>query len=1511
MKKLLLKTALLLFATGIAYASTGPSGGLLRSPFSSGQENSARMKVHSSGGNLLKADMKPMKSNAGTVASNENLQRTDGNLPVLYGSVTYSAPDWNPMHPVALYAIDGTPAGFTKVADVNAEWGGAEYDGKYYCIYGKYDDEDNYYVCRDIFDTDNWSLLNHIEYSGDDFLQQRIKAFDMTIDPATGIAYGCFWNGNRWSRAFCAINLDTMERTQICEMNTVWPGIAFAPDGTLYAVDADGNLLNVDKATGATTTVGSLGFAPGTLYPGSLAIDQRNGRMFFTYTNNDTDKSFLYEIDKVTGATTQITQFTYSDMVVGMYVPVLEAAGDTPGFVTDLSVYFPEGNLSGTIGFRAPTVNHDGSTGSGSLTYTIKDGRTVLASGTTAYGEQVTENITFANSGVHELKISCSNDNGEGDVLKFEAFFGKDTPKMEAPTATYDYNTGKVTVSWNQPYETLNGGYCNVDELRYTVTMMPGNVTIADATPDCSVVYDLGIPSLDTYHFVVTADYNGLVSEPVQSNVLHIGSVGMPFTDNFDDASTADIYTMIDANNDGETWERTLDPNYEDHAYFWLRPNYQKDLDDWMILPPVRLSADKYYSFKLQARDYSSKAERFEVMAGQSCSAEGMDIRIIEPTDVGANRFTPYTGYFQVPADGLYYVGIHGISPKEQYVLYIDNIELQEVDAQQMPQPVDNLTVVAGDNYAFTATVSFNAPAKNVAGGDLESLAKIEIYRQGQVNEELLHTFINPTPGEALSWVHDPAIPYDNHYIVYAYTENGKSKAAEQRVWIGEPLPDFPEWVNILEDLETEGKVTVTWEPVTTTWDGQPIDQSIVKYNMRGVVGNGDIQDFLTMSPETSYTFQAIPEGQEQDFVQFQVQARTESGGSIWMDSEMIPVGKPYDAPFGESFAGGHAGHMFALRDVMGNARWGVFSDQGSLYSADGDNGFMAVYGGEKLGDAAGIRSAKISLKECNSPAIRFQAFKFIGDEGVEDTNTIDVNIFDGTQWTTVKTIVIKDLDCEPLTWGNVVVDLSAFTGKSIQFELVGTLNRFANILVDNIYVGTVKQHDIAVEKVTAPKAAELNEGFDVNVTVANRGISDTGSYTVDLLHNGATVATVEGPQILSGSKTVVNFTHLLDQTAGDVNTISAKVNYDADLEPGNDRGEEVSVALIKSEYPAVRDLSATADGTDVTLSWSEPSTAGLQISKRVLDDFESYESFSSNAGEWLFVDADGANIGGLQGLDLPNVPDNNEGAASMFIMDSSWADFNGNLTFSAYSGTKYLSNMFLWDDGAVDDWAISPELSGKLQNISFVARSYTDNYPETIQVLYSTTDRETSSFQMVEEMTLPGVWTPYTVVLPEGARYFAIRVVSVGAFMCHIDDVSYKVRDYDASLTLKGYHVWRDLVKLTDSPVAGTIYNDVAEPGDHTYNVVAVYEEGESHFSNNASVMLSGADAAVIEESIDLQGRTLVLTAPAGSDAAAFTADGKTVFSIVTGSTVTKTELAPGIYIVRLNGKTRKLIVR
>ena len=61
-------------------------------------------------------------------------------------------------------------------------------------------------------------------------------------------------------------------------------------------------------------------------------------------------------------------------------------------------------------------------------------------------------------------------------------------------------------------------------------------------------------------------------------------------------------------------------------------------------------------------------------------------------------------------------------------------------------------------------------------------------------------------------------------------------------------------------------------------------------------------------------------------------------------------------------------------------------------------------------------------------------------------------------------------------------------------------------------------------------------------------------------------------------------------------------------------------------------------------------------------------------------------------------------------------------------------------------------------------------------------------------------------------------------------------------SLTLKGYNVYRDGTKITETPVNATTYADnTVGKNTHTYKVTTVYDKGESLYSNEISINVIG----------------------------------------------------------------------
>ena len=301
---------------------------------------------------------------------------------------------------------------------------------------------------------------------------------------------------------------------------------------------------------------------------------------------------------------------------------------------------------------------------------------------------------------------------------------------------------------------------------------------------------------------------------------------------------------------------------------------------------------------------------------------------------------------------------------------------------------------------------------------------------------------------------------------------------------------------------------------------------------------------------------------------------------------------------------------------------------------------------------------------------------------------------------------------------------------------------------------------------------------------------------------------------------------------------------------------------VSQPDLPVITDLTGTCDASlqNVTLTWSEP----LLVPETTVDDMESYEGFIlEQIGEYVLIDGDGLGTYGLSGATFPNA------YSPMAFMVWSPAEANIEaLNFLPYSGSKCLISFASEPDGSGagnDDWLISPEIVGGTE-LSFYAAIADPDYPESFEVLYSTTTQDRDAFTVLSaETKTTQSWEQFTYTLPADAKYFAIHYNAIDAFALMIDDLSYVKASSIVDITFIGYNVYLNGSKLTETPIAETTYNYTSETpaSELSFNVTVVYDEGESLMSNTKTftsgvtdvkslgVKVYGVDGAIKVENV------------------------------------------------------------
>ena len=289
-----------------------------------------------------------------------------------------------------------------------------------------------------------------------------------------------------------------------------------------------------------------------------------------------------------------------------------------------------------------------------------------------------------------------------------------------------------------------------------------------------------------------------------------------------------------------------------------------------------------------------------------------------------------------------------------------------------------------------------------------------------------------------------------------------------------------------------------------------------------------------------------------------------------------------------------------------------------------------------------------------------------------------------------------------------------------------------------------------------------------------------------------------------------------------------------------------------------------------------------------------------------------------------PNFQYNAGKLAAWWVNDQNWAENSADL-WGARSGNKYLASGSVQRGNTpmqCDDWAISPRLYGGEQIVTLYARSffgegnYAGAYQEDFEVLYSTSTTNISDFVSAGYVKkAPFAWTKYSFRLPNGALYFAIRSRSTDQFFLFIDDVTYiPAQGEPAVRTLKGYNVYRNGIKINSALVTGTTYTDdkARADVDHTYVVTAVYGEGESRPSNEATIKLSGI-ADVENAGISVYGGegSIIVSGAEGRKVEVFNAQGMAVALVSEASDKARIAIGAGVYIVRVGNVAVKVVVK
>ncbi len=863
-------------------------------------------------------------------------------------------------------------------------------------------------------------------------------------------------------------------------------------------------------------------------------------------------------------------------------------------------------------------------------------------------------------------------------------------------------------------------------------------------------------------------------------------------------------------------------------------------------------------------------------------------------------KFEKQSVIFSVEEDGYYYLGFYCYSDgKKGWSLTIDNVGVAEV-SNNVPGTVGNLTVAPAPLGALKATVAFNAPTADAQGTALDAAVKINVYRDGT----LVRTFAEAQPGEALSWL-DEGVPESgiHTYRVVASNAAGEGAEAKAEAFVGVDVPGAAGNVTL---HDVDGKAVISWTAPTTGSRGGWFDPSTVSYR----VLRSDGQVVAAGYTSTTFTDAKLPASTSQQLIYYVI---TTYGGNAKGDYAVTPYcvfGNPYAAPLTEGFAGSDMAYYPWLTesDADVHQSW-TLQDSGtnpSTADQNGDKGLATFHSiGEKPGIHTSFSSPKISIASLDHPAVSFWMYHS-HDSNVTTPESIEVKVMaDGGEWQAVDGAKWMR-DNGSTGWRRHLVDLSAFkSSKYVRIAFVGTTAGGMDVHLDNITVDNMFETDAELTNIAGPTKIASGELAEYDVKVTNAGLTDLADIKVVLNDaSGTQLAETTIAQLKADAQVMVTLP-VAHQAKGSI-PITAVVAAAADANAANNT-KTITTKVVDPVIPVPQSLDCTKTADGLRLSWQSPWAKGS-----VTDDIESYKDWAiDNVGDWTMADLDhdvtcyiNKDLGEYDNAASPKAFQVcNANTLGIDIWDEG-KPHSGNKMLMAMAGVKYVNN----------DWLISPRLNGDEQTISFFARSFTleNQQPERMRVLYSTTDTDPANFTKIhaaDYIELSGEWAEFRYVVPQGARYFAVNCVSDSGFAMFVDDLSFNDLTVP-QLKLKEYEVYRNGALL--GKTAATEITDPEVVDGTVYTVRAIFDKTESGLSESITYKEGAVDemAADTIRVATSKGEIIVIGAE-GKQVAAASADGRMLLNAVAESNRVSIPATAGVYVVTVNGKSVKTIVR
>lgn len=472
-------------------------------------------------------------------------------------------------------------------------------------------------------------------------------------------------------------------------------------DQLLYGINAKAEFVKVNPATGAQTVVCDVPFGCLSMVSGMCYAPKEN--LFYWNALLSESLSAIYTVT-VDGVFAKVMDCADGEQYNFLFCTDKATVAASPQPPVIKSVGFERGATSGSIVLGMPGKSVEGADLQGTLTWNAMLDGTVVKSGQASPSAEVTVEYAAVAEGNHVFAFQVFAGDAASERVSHPMYVGVDVPKAPA-SAFLDHKL----VSWEAVTEGVNGGYVDLDNLEYQVSLN-GEHAFNQPALNLYGYHQLADAELKRYTATVVAKAGSKVSAPAVSNTVALGT---PLQPDFQLAPTAedvDKMTVVDANADGRTWSYSIFQECAKSSFGSGIP-----MDDWLILSPVALNAGdiKYrLSIDVQTCNATYTGEFLRVCIADSPTPREMTRELIAEFNPERTIAT-YSCEFAVDKPGTYYIGFHNTSAADQEGILLSNIRIQDTRNDAIDE-IEAVSPAADAEYYNLQGVRVDSPARGI-----------------------------------------------------------------------------------------------------------------------------------------------------------------------------------------------------------------------------------------------------------------------------------------------------------------------------------------------------------------------------------------------------------------------------------------------------------------------------------------------------------------------------------------------------------------------------------------------------------------------------------------------------------------------------------------------------------------------------------------------------------------------------------------------------------------------------